>query len=248
MKIKHVYGTQSPRARRVPSTPSTSHPHPHRARRKRSGGDSDKKATPRVRYALLRPADVHLDSLGGRMHHVAAGHGNIDSIEKKRAGGRKRHKLEARAVPRPRTPRPVIDSARAGTKTPNSYSTAAPSFGAAIINEERLALCSHVPLYLSAFPPALTMFVAAAEAGLLVGEEQATTSAGRRGVTSVRRGPYRASMRYILSFASLHTLIPSHLIQPVAAPQKTKGECEMKTLGLVVEVKCGQYGSRTPLL
>ncbi|KAJ7895912.1 hypothetical protein B0H14DRAFT_3125068 [Mycena olivaceomarginata] len=85
------------------------------------------------------------------------------------------------------------------------------------------------------------MFVAAAEAGLLVGEEQATTSAGRREVTSVRRGPYRASMRYILSFASLHTLIPSRLPQPVAAPRKTKGECEMKTLGLVVEVKCGQY-------
>ncbi|KAJ7845262.1 hypothetical protein B0H14DRAFT_3139139 [Mycena olivaceomarginata] len=107
--------------------------------------------------------------------------------------------------------------------TPN-YSTTAPSLGAAIINEERLAPCSRIPSLLSAFPPALTMFVAAAEVGLLLGEEQATTSAGGREVTSLT--PFQ--------------LIPSHLTQPVAAPRKTKGEYK-KTLGLVVDVKCGQY-------
>jgi hypothetical protein len=75
------------------------------------------------------------------------------------------------------------------------------------------------PLYLSAFPPALTMFVATAEAGLLVGEEQATTSTGGRGLgtTSVRCEPFRVRRcRIILSSASRYTRrrhsIPLHRI------------------------------------
>ncbi|KAJ7357967.1 hypothetical protein DFH08DRAFT_1042570 [Mycena albidolilacea] len=113
--------------------------------------------------------------------------------------------------------------------TPN-YSTTAPSLGAAIINEELL-----------------TIFIAAAEAGLFLGEEQAMTGAGGREVTSVRRGPFRASdaLHTVLRVTAHCTLvvltpfqlIPSRLTQPVAAPRKTKGECKMKTSGLVVERK-----------
>jgi hypothetical protein len=96
----------------------------------------------------------------------------------------------------------------------STHSTTAPSLGAAIINEERLALCSRVPLYLSAFPPALTMFFAAAEAGPLVGEEQATTSAGRRGVTSVRRVIGR---RCVTSCPSRHCTLYTRRTHPISA-------------------------------